>query len=32
MLTGKGPSNRHEVFYFAEGTLGAVRIDDYKME
>ena len=30
MLTGKGPSNRHEVFYFAEGTLGAVRIDDYK--
>ena len=30
MITGKGPSNRHEVFYFAEGTLGAVRIDDYK--
>jgi len=30
MLTGKGPSNRHEVFYFAEGTLGAVRIDDWK--
>jgi arylsulfatase len=30
MLTGKGPSNRHEIFYFAEGTLGAVRIDDYK--
>lgn len=30
MLTGKGPSNRHEVFYFAEGTLGAVRLDDYK--
>ncbi|HTR16019.1 MAG TPA: arylsulfatase [Acetobacteraceae bacterium] len=30
MLSGKGPSNRHEVFYFAEGTLGAVRIDDWK--
>ncbi len=30
VLTGKGPSNRHEIFYFAEGTLGAVRIDDYK--
>jgi arylsulfatase A-like enzyme len=30
MLTGKGPSNRHEIFYFAEGTLGAVRIDDWK--
>ncbi len=30
MITGKGPSTRHEVFYFAESTLGAVRIDDYK--
>lgn len=30
LLTGIGPSNRHEVFYFAESTLGAVRIDDYK--
>ena len=30
MLTGKGPSARHELFYFAEGTVGAVRIDDYK--
>jgi arylsulfatase A-like enzyme len=30
MITGKGPSNRHEVFYFGESTLGAVRIDDYK--
>jgi arylsulfatase len=30
VLTGKGPSKRHEVFYFAESTLGAVRIDDYK--
>jgi arylsulfatase A-like enzyme len=30
LLTGKGPSNRHEIFYFTEGTLGAVRVNDYK--
>lgn len=30
MLTGKGPSSRHEIWYFAESTLGAARIDDYK--
>jgi arylsulfatase A-like enzyme len=30
VITGKGPSNRHEIFYFAEGTLGAVRVNDYK--
>jgi len=30
LLTGKGRSARHEIFYFAEGTLGAVRIDDWK--
>ena len=30
MITGKGPSARHEIFYFAESTLGAVRIDDFK--
>jgi arylsulfatase A-like enzyme len=29
-LSGKSPSKRHEIFYFAEATLGAVRIDDYK--
>jgi arylsulfatase len=29
-ITGKGPSSRHEVFYFTEGTLSAVRIDDFK--
>jgi arylsulfatase A-like enzyme len=29
-ITGKGPSARNEVFYFAETTLGAVRIGDYK--
>jgi len=30
MLTGKGPSNRHEIFYFAQTRLGAVRVDDWK--
>lgn len=30
LLTGKGPSARHEIFYFTESTLAAVRIDDYK--
>ena len=30
LITGKGPSKRNELFYFAEGTLGAVRIGDYK--
>ena len=30
LITGKGPSKRHEIFYFAETTLGAVHIDDYK--
>jgi arylsulfatase A-like enzyme len=30
LITGKGPSARHEVFYFTEGTLSAVRIDDFK--
>jgi len=29
-ITGKGESKRHEIFYFAESTLGAVRIDDFK--
>ncbi|WP_137819689.1 arylsulfatase [Pseudomonas sp. 2FG] len=30
MITGKGPSARHEILYFTEGTLSAVRVDDYK--
>jgi len=30
MITGKGPSSRHEIFFFGESELGAVRIDDYK--
>jgi arylsulfatase A-like enzyme len=29
-ISGKGPSKRHAVIYFAEGTMGAIRIDDYK--
>jgi len=29
-ITGKGKSARHEIFYFAESNLGAVRIDDFK--
>ncbi len=29
-ITGKGPSARHEIFYFGESTVGAIRIDDYK--
>src|SRR5208337_5411122 len=32
MITGKGPSNRHEVFYFTESNLAAVRIDDFKYQ
>ena len=30
LITGKGPSNRHEVFYFTESNLAAARVDDYK--
>ena len=30
LITGKGPSKRHEIFYFAESTLGSVRLDDFK--
>jgi arylsulfatase A-like enzyme len=30
LITGKGPSLRHEVYYFTEGTLSAVRINDFK--
>ena len=32
LITGKGPSNRHEVFYFTESNLAAVRIDDFKYQ
>jgi arylsulfatase len=30
LITGKGPSKRHEILYFTETTLSAVRIDDFK--
>jgi len=32
LLLGKGPSNRHELFYFAGPKLGAARIDDMKFQ
>ncbi len=32
LITGKGPSLRHEIFYFAEANLGAIRIDDFKFQ
>jgi len=30
LITGKGPSVRHEILYFTEGTLAAIRVDDFK--
>ncbi|HUB43463.1 MAG TPA: arylsulfatase [Acetobacteraceae bacterium] len=30
LLTGSGPSARHELFYFGGPHLGALRIDDFK--
>jgi len=30
LITGKGLSARHEIWYFTEGTLSAARLDDYK--
>ncbi len=32
LITGKGPSARHELFYFAGPHLGALRIDDFKFQ
>jgi len=32
VLTGKGPSKRHELFYFGGPSLGALRIDDFKFQ
>lgn len=32
LLTGSGPSARHEVFYFGGPHLGALRIDDFKFQ
>ena len=30
LMTGKGPPQRHEIFYLTEGPLAAARIEDYK--
>jgi arylsulfatase A-like enzyme len=32
LLLGKGPSNRHEIYYFSGAVFGAVRIDDMKFQ
>ncbi len=32
LLTGQGPSARHELFYFGGAQLGAVRINDFKFQ
>jgi hypothetical protein len=32
LLLGKGPSVRHEIFYFGGAQLGALRIDDFKFQ
>jgi arylsulfatase len=32
LLVGKGPSARHELFYFGGPHLGAIRIDDFKFQ
>jgi arylsulfatase len=32
LITGKGPSKRHEQWYFAGPKLGAVRLDDIKFQ
>jgi arylsulfatase A-like enzyme len=32
LLLGKGPSKRHEIFYFGGATLGALRFDDFKFQ
>jgi arylsulfatase len=30
LLTGKGPSKRHEIWYFTESNLAGLRLDDFK--
>lgn len=32
LLLGKGPSARHEIFYFSGPKLGALRVDDFKFQ
>jgi arylsulfatase len=30
LITGKGPSPRHEIWYFVETNLGGLRLDEFK--
>jgi arylsulfatase len=32
LLTSKGPTARHELFYFSGAQLGALRLDDFKFQ
>ena len=32
LINGKGPSVRHEIFYFEGSNLGALRVDDFKFQ
>lgn len=32
LLQGKGPSARHELFYFGGAKLGAIRLNDFKFQ
>lgn len=32
LLEGKGPSTRHEIFYFGGAELRAVRVDNFKFQ
>ncbi len=32
LITGNGPTKRHQLFYFGGPHLGAVRIDDFKFQ
>jgi arylsulfatase A-like enzyme len=32
LITGNGPSARHEIFYFGGPHLGALRLDDFKFQ
>jgi arylsulfatase len=32
LIEGKGPSARHEIFYFGGPHLGAIRLDDFKFQ
>ena len=32
LITSEGPSKRHEVWYFVQTKLGAMRYDNYKYQ